>query len=189
VREWRDEVLPEDEHHQKSHELCEILLQENMIGEDELLLGFAPIRKEVDLLPLYRQLSESVRMALPRVERSTLGLYGVEDRSRLVRSLEDDQPAEGFNRGEHEIIEPDPERSTEVVPSQLDSILVPGLVFDREGRRIGYGSGYYDRLLSTVPDRTGRIGVCFEEQVVRNELPEEPHDERVDHVVTEEGIQ
>ncbi len=189
MRKWRDQTLPEDKHRQKSSRICERLLRQNLIGEDDLLLGYAPIRGEVDLLFLYRQLPESVRLALPRVEGSTLGLYEVKDRSGLARSLEEDKVQEGFVRGHYSIIEPDPDCFTSVYSTQLDSILVPGLVFDRDGRRIGYGSGYYDRLLSSVSYTTRRIGICFEEQIVQEELPENPHDERVDSVVTEGGIQ
>jgi 5-formyltetrahydrofolate cyclo-ligase len=63
---------------------------------------------------------------------------------------------------------------------------VPGLGFTRTGARIGYGAGYYDRWLAAHP-RTTRIGVAFECQLVAV-LPQEPHDIRMHHVVTERRV-
>ena len=63
---------------------------------------------------------------------------------------------------------------------QLDLILVPGVAFDRIGRRLGRGRGFYDRLLSSV---TGtKCGVAFDFQV-KEQLPEEPHDVRLDCIL------
>ena len=66
----------------------------------------------------------------------------------------------------------------------VDLILVPGLTFTKDGRRLGRGGGYYDRLLASCPARTHRIGVCFSIQLVAA-LPTEPHDQRVERVITE----
>ena len=64
-------------------------------------------------------------------------------------------------------------------------ILVPGLAFDLRGGRLGRGRGYYDRFLAGA---TGlRVGVCFEDQIVAD-VPLEPHDLRMDFVVTPSSI-
>jgi 5-formyltetrahydrofolate cyclo-ligase len=69
-----------------------------------------------------------------------------------------------------------------VVPlNQLDFILVPGVAFDLVGRRLGRGKGFYDRLLAEV--RGHKCGVAFDAQIVA-EVPEEPHDIRVDSILT-----
>ena len=70
---------------------------------------------------------------------------------------------------------------------EVDVILVPGVAFTRAGRRLGRGGGYYDRLLAALPAKAVRLGVCFEVQIVE-ELPSEPHDMRVDAVVTELAV-
>jgi 5-formyltetrahydrofolate cyclo-ligase len=75
----------------------------------------------------------------------------------------------------------------QVLPSQIDLALVPGVVFDRQGNRLGYGRGFYDRLLRQLPREVLRVGLAFECQVVE-ELPVEPHDERMDWLVTEAGV-
>jgi len=69
----------------------------------------------------------------------------------------------------------------------LDLILVPGLAFTCDGRRLGHGGGYYDRLLAARAPHTATLGICFDLQLVPD-LPCEPHDQRVDAVVTESGL-
>mgnify|MGYP001596755203 CR=1 FL=1 len=70
---------------------------------------------------------------------------------------------------------------------KLDLILIPGIVFDKKGYRIGYGHGYYDRFLKTLKKGVKKIGLAFELQVV-DEIPEEEHDVPVDIIITEKRI-
>jgi 5-formyltetrahydrofolate cyclo-ligase len=63
-------------------------------------------------------------------------------------------------------------------------MLVPGVAFAANGARLGYGGGFYDRLLASLERGIPRIAAAFELQMV-DELPEGPRDERVDSVVTE----
>ena len=69
----------------------------------------------------------------------------------------------------------------------IDWVLVPGLAFDTEGRRLGYGGGYYDRLLPLLPPSAPRVAGAFEAQVVAT-VPTGPHDLVVDCIVTEERV-
>jgi len=76
-----------------------------------------------------------------------------------------------------------------VEPEQIDVILVPGLAFDRTGNRLGRGAGFYDRYISALKDSGHNptlIGVCYHAQIV-DSVPTEPHDHRVDRVITELG--
>jgi 5-formyltetrahydrofolate cyclo-ligase len=71
-------------------------------------------------------------------------------------------------------------------PAAVDVVIVPGVAFAPDGARLGQGGGWYDRFLASVrPDCTS-IGVGFDPQVV-DVLPTEPHDIRLDNVVTESG--
>lgn len=65
----------------------------------------------------------------------------------------------------------------------IDAVIVPGVAFDSLGRRVGYGGGYYDRLLPQLRPDCLRIGIAYDEQLAE-ELPAEDHDERVHVVVT-----
>jgi len=72
----------------------------------------------------------------------------------------------------------------EVAPRMIDAVVVPGSVFDVEGRRYGYGGGFYDTFLPRTKPGTPRVALAFEVQVVEH-LVTEDHDLRVDVVVTE----
>lgn len=73
----------------------------------------------------------------------------------------------------------------ETPPSQMDLVLVPGVAFDRHGRRIGRGKGCYDRWLKNFAGI--RVGLAHAFQLLE-EIPEEPFDEGVDFIVTPEGL-
>lgn len=67
----------------------------------------------------------------------------------------------------------------------LDLILVPGIAFDHEGHRIGYGKGYYDTLLKKYP-QVHRLSIAYELQLVEK-IPHEPHDTPIQTLITENG--
>jgi 5-formyltetrahydrofolate cyclo-ligase len=74
-----------------------------------------------------------------------------------------------------------------IEPGEVGVVLVPGLVFDRHGARLGHGAGYYDRLLARLRPEVWRIGVVPEALVV-DRLPAEAHDIPMTHLVTEAGV-
>ncbi len=81
----------------------------------------------------------------------------------------------------------EPVAAPEVPPAALDVIIVPGLAFDREGFRVGYGRGYYDRFLARTRPSAPRIGIAFAVQLV-DAVPHRDGDERVDAIVTERDM-
>ena len=79
-------------------------------------------------------------------------------------------------------------RENQLISSNIiDLIFLPGSVFDEGGGRMGYGGGYYDRFVSIKAPQAVRVGLAHELQVVK-EAPLQPHDERMDYIVTEERI-
>ena len=74
----------------------------------------------------------------------------------------------------------------EIYNGDIDLIIVPGVVFDREGNRIGYGRGYYDRFLKLYP-RVRKISLAYEFQIL-DRLEVEEHDEKIDVIVTKNNI-
>ena len=78
-----------------------------------------------------------------------------------------------------------PEPSGGETVSDADAILVPGLSFDRRGARMGFGKGYYDRLLSSMG--AVRIGLCYGFQLLEA-IPSEEHDTPMDYIITEKEI-
>jgi 5-formyltetrahydrofolate cyclo-ligase len=110
----------------------------------------------------------------------------VQSRLQAIRiSNPDQEVAPGF-RG---IPEPLPRllASAVVAPRDINAVIVPGAVFDREGGRLGYGGGYYDRFLGLEAREAVRIALSFELQLVKK-VPMEPHDQYMDFVVTEKEV-
>jgi 5,10-methenyltetrahydrofolate synthetase len=116
-------------------------------------------------------------LVLPRVDRANRRLA-----LHRVTALRTD-----LRPGVWGIQEPDPARCPPVGIEVIDFALVPGVVFDVEGGRIGYGAGYYDRLLAECAPGTALVAAAFELQVV-DAVPMAAHDRRVDRVVTEHRI-
>jgi 5-formyltetrahydrofolate cyclo-ligase len=84
----------------------------------------------------------------------------------------------------HGIRAPDVTRSNPTEPINIDCVIYPGLAFTKGLSRLGRGGGYYDRLSAKLADNCGRVGVCFESQLV-DQLPQEPHDAKMHWIVTE----
>lgn len=75
----------------------------------------------------------------------------------------------------------------EVPPEQLELVLVPGLAFDRRGVRLGYGKGFYDRLLARLAPGVPKIGITAE-ALIAPALPQAAHDVPMTHLASERGI-
>ena len=86
--------------------------------------------------------------------------------------------------GKFGLTEPVPSASL-YVPMVRDICIVPALSYDREGYRLGYGGGYYDRFLSSFPGI--KIGICYSENIEKR-LPRGRYDVCVDMLLTEKGI-
>ncbi len=135
---------------------------------------FASYRDEADTMGLIRELiSEGTAVFCPKVEGQDMTFY------RLLK-------IEDLTEGYKGIPEPDIEKGLEPdAPSSDDLMLVPGLLFDREGGRIGYGGGYYDRYMEAHP--CVKAGLCFSDQIRKEKLPQMPWDISVDLLVSDHG--
>ena len=124
-------------------------------------------------LLLSAALAQGKTVAVPRVnpERRMLEIHAVCDT--------DSEIAPGY-RG---IPEPRAD-CPPVALASIDWVLVPGIAFDAQGRRVGYGGGYYDRLLPLLEKGAARVAGAFELQLV-DRVPAAPHDTTVDAIVTE----
>lgn len=137
------------------------------------LLLTLPFRSEWDSRPLIdTALARGAVVALPRVDTATRMLELLRVRDATV------DVGPGY-RGIPEPHAPLPR----VALHDVDWVLVPGVAFDASGRRLGYGGGYYDRLLVTAAAGVPRIAGAFDCQIV-DEIPHAPHDLVVDAVAT-----
>ncbi len=83
-------------------------------------------------------------------------------------------------KGSFGLWEPDPNRCVLATADETTLCLVPGLAFDRDGYRLGFGKGYYDRFLPTFPGHT--VGLCYEECLL-GQVPRAPWDQHVDQLI------
>ena len=154
--------------------VCRGVAESPEFAQARTVLLFASFGSEVDTSDLLREaLRQGKRLVLPRVEPETRRLE-----LREARSLDAD-----LAPGTWGIPEPVADRCREVALESVDFVLVPGVAFDRELRRLGYGGGYYDRILADTAGRAA-IAVCFAMQIVER-VPADQHDMRVPVLITE----
>jgi 5-formyltetrahydrofolate cyclo-ligase len=149
-------------------------------------------------------------MALPEVERASTvmlfwsfgsepdtaplidGLHGRGVRVALPRIVDGDLEPRAFAPGDPVTVTSfgacEPADGDAVDPAALDVVVTPAVAFDRSGRRVGYGGGFYDRFFPKTGRDTPRIGMAFDVQLVDDDLPNGHFDLRVDAVVTESGV-
>ncbi|KGR91513.1 hypothetical protein CD30_05510 [Ureibacillus massiliensis 4400831 = CIP 108448 = CCUG 49529] len=84
-----------------------------------------------------------------------------------------------------DLLEPIPHKTISVEANDIDVIIVPGIVYDLKGYRIGYGGGYYDRYIVNYKGKL--ISIAFDNQIVE-EVPKESHDRPVDMIITQSRI-
>jgi len=174
-----------------------IAARENLAASERLRLSHA-ILGTVGSLPEYRQastvlgylnfgaelasdlwmeqaLKDGKRVLLPRVNKASkhLDLYQISDLQHDV--------APGLWGIREPLIE---QAIKEEALGTIDFILLPGVAFTRDGGRLGYGGGFYDKLLARMPHRPALVAAAFALQVV-DDIPLEDTDQRVDWLVTE----
>ena len=171
------EQLPADTRAAYSAAITERLLQLPEYRQAGTVLGYMNFGAEfASERWVARVLADGKRLALPKVNRHTnhLDLYWVED-------LENQLAA-----GLWGIREPVVERCERLTASnEVEFTLLPGVAFTRDGARLGYGGGYYDKLLASVVQRPVLAAAAFALQIVEA-LPQEATDVKVEWVITEQ---
>jgi 5-formyltetrahydrofolate cyclo-ligase len=154
---------------------AEILVVLPELAQAHRVLSYFALPAEIDPLGAVSALRErGVAVAYPRVESpGILGTYLVDDERDLVP-------------GPFGLMQPGPE-SVSVALELIDAVIIPGVAFDERGMRLGYGGGYYDRLLPRLRPDCLRLGLAFEEQLLAK-IPAEPHDAIVDLIATQTRV-
>lgn len=166
VREKKRAMTPE-QIELASRKLTELFLATEEYRAAKTIYGYLPYNQEVRTIPLLRQaLQDGKQVAVPKV-------YGDEMRFILLPDL--DRVARGYS-GIPEPIDDGP-----VADDPTALVLMPGLAFDKDGRRIGYGGGFYDKFLAAEPTHP-TVALCYEFQMVPR-IPAEEYDIPVDRVL------
>ena len=173
----RDELSP-DQRAQLSARITSHLLGLPAFAAGSSVLAYLSFGGEFDTGALVGAvLAQRKRLILFRVDRANrrLQLFEVADIGAQTAA------------GTWGIREPIPDRCVPVSKGDISFVLVPGVAFTPHGDRLGYGGGFYDRLLGEWPGRPPLVAAAFAVQVVET-LPMGPDDVRVDGVVTENGL-
>jgi 5-formyltetrahydrofolate cyclo-ligase len=159
----------------RSAAICARIIEQPIYDTAQTIHCFLSMRSEVDTRPLINDaLARGKRVVVPVV---------VPKAAELSHAWLDTLDAAGLEPGTFGTFNPRNLRPAAI--GDWDLAIVPLLAFDRRGYRIGYGKGYYDRLLAASPAPT--IGVAFAAQELAT-LPVEPHDMPLDWIVTEDEV-
>lgn len=164
-------LLPIRETKQLSAKICENLQNQPSFLQADAIYFYYPLGTEVNLLFLAEiALAMGKQIAFPKVNGTKMDFY-------QVNSLTE------FTEGSFHVMEPTGQRK---ICKETPLVLVPGLAFDTQGRRMGYGKGYYDKYFARYLGCM-KIGVCYEMQII-DEVPTGQYDIPMNMVATEQGI-
>lgn len=157
-----------------SHAAQQRLISMTVFEQSRCIALYAAIQHEVDTGELFEAaLQHGKQVLFPVVCGNRLQFHQVTSRDQL-------------SHGAFGILEPsllEPEHLLETA----DLIVVPGVAFDLQGHRIGFGKGYYDRCLSELSERPFLVGLCHDFQLLER-IPAEGHDIRMQYVVTDQRV-
>lgn len=153
-----------------SRRLAERLFATDLYQNALSVYGYLSFNEEIRTLPILRRaLADGKRVAVPKVFGDEMRFLWMDDLSLVAP-------------GYYDI--PEPIADGPAADDPLALVLMPGLAFDPEGRRVGYGGGFYDRYLAAHPDHK-LVALCYGFQLV-DHLDCEAHDVPVDMVIADD---
>ncbi len=171
-------AIPADIRAVRDGKICRNILSSAAYRYADIILMFYPMKEEVNILPLMEAaVAAGKQVAFPRchAEDHSMTFY-------FARSADD------FEVASYGITEPKTSLAA-FDPATMEDhnvlCLVPAIVYDRRGYRVGYGGGYYDRFFGK--SRPASAGIVYEEFILKN-VPHGRYDITVDVVVSERGI-
>lgn len=173
VRAARD-AMTADEREQASRAIADRVSALEEVERAGAVMAFWSFGSEVDTAPLIDALrARGIRVALPRIVDGHLEPH----------AYEPGDPVTETTFGSRE-----PSGGETLDPSVIDLVITPAVVFDRSGRRVGYGGGFYDRFFPLTRRDAARVGIGFDLQLIDRDLPSGHFDLGLDAVVTESEI-
>lgn len=173
----RRAAIPEADRHIKNAYIETAVLSLPELETAQNIALYVDYRHEVATRSLYaalKSLGKTVAFPIAHFDTGLLTFIAVESLSDLHQT-------------DKKLWEPQWDPDSIITVSELDIIFVPGAAFSKTGFRMGYGGGFYDRLLASKKNSTPAIGLAFTEQIVET-LPLEDHDQPLNAVITDSGI-
>jgi len=152
------------------------LIKSNYYSKSKIIFTFVSFGTEVDTHEIIRYaLKDGKTVCVPKIPSKERGIEVFE-----IKGFED------LKAGYYNILEP-VEGCKRIEGEDIDLILMPGVAFDREGGRIGYGGGFYDRFLKDIKKPIPKIALAYGIQLVEK-VPAYDFDVKIDGIITNEGI-
>ena len=177
----RRDALTEQEREEKSECIANAVIHSKIFQNATVVLLYNSIRSEVKTAAIAQEAKrKNKKLYYPRVIGKTMEFFLLDDETQM-------------ERGSYGICEPKPDSSKVYVPKEGDKLLMllPGVGFDEDGNRIGYGGGYYDKYLTALErviskEQICKVALAYECQVLRcGIISAEGHDKKVNYIITE----
>ena len=166
IRE-KKRAMTEEEIESRSTRLGELFVQSPLYREAKTIYGYLPYNQEVRTIPMLKQaLLDGKKVAVPKVYGDSMKFIYLDDLSQVEKGYA------GI---------PEPVADEPVAEDTTALVLMPGLAFTKNGDRMGYGGGFYDRFLAEEPKHP-TLALCYEFQMLES-LPTEEYDIPVDCVL------
>ena len=159
-------IMPVDERTIQSTKILEQIELLPVFQSAKTILLYYPVQNEVDVLPLVKRYKHEKTILFPVSHRRGMTVHPYAGNAMM-------------HRGKFGI----PEPTTPAYEGTIDLMIVPAVAFDKKGRRLGRGGGYYDRFIKKIKNHTFTLGVAYDFQMI-DEVPSARHDQRVQGVVT-----
>ena len=153
---------------EKSSLITEKIINDSWYKDAKVVALYKSLQSEVDTTNLIKDCFEKGKVVLlPKIENDLMNFYKVDEDEILFKS--------SFG-----VEEPLGKSEKLNKPDEIDLMIVPGVGFDKENNRIGFGKGYYDKYLQNLNIKT--IGICFKEQII-DKLPHDEFDIRMNKII------
>lgn len=160
-------AMTEDEINRRSEKLGQLFAASDAYKNAKTIYGYLPYNQEVRTVPMLEQaLKDGKRVAVPKCYGDEMKFIFLDDLSKV-------------EKGYCGI--PEPVADEPVADDETALVLMPGLAFDPQGHRIGYGGGFYDKFLAAEPSHP-TLALCYDFQLLEH-LETEDHDIPVDYVL------
>lgn len=160
-----------DERKKYDEEIYNKVIESKYYKEAKNIFIFVSYKTEVDTHKIIKTaLDQGKTICVPKVISKKDGMYVA-----IINNFSDLKP------GKYGILEPS-EESVKVLEEDIDLVLVPGAVFDKEGGRIGYGGGFYDRFLVKLRKDVPKIALAYDIQII-DKVPMDELDVRIDGII------
>ena len=161
-----------------SNEIWHKIYQMPVFQEATTIFLYSSIGSEIetaDFAKIALGMGKEIAYPVTNMKNNTMAFHKVED-------LNDLSPVKS---GSFKLLEPRADSQSKIIPNELTLMIVPGLAFDKQFYRTGYGGGFYDKYLAQYPSLK-TLGVCYDFQVL-DRLPISDYDQAVQGLVTPGG--